>query len=590
MKRILCILCIFSFFSCNLLKQAGTVSLDSSAETLIASGKRLLRSKNYTDAMDKFELAWDRDFHRSSTAALFLSGLSAYYAGFDKVAQERFDTLIRKYPKSRYVDDANYHMALMLADKSDASLRIKGLNEMVRLGEQSRIEQIRTQSTQQIEHILFEEIPLDELESQFGSVSGQLASHWMEALAYRLIRADRREDAVQHYEEFQTKSRAESPFLDKLFPADAPITEAPRRIEPEMFRIALVLPLYYNGFMNYYDKVPAESQRAIEFYEGFQLAVEELGPGLSKEVYLKTFDTQRDTALTQGILSKLDYLQPDVIVGGIYNTQSRIISDWSEEKRIPQIIPLSPTAELVHEKKFTFLAHPSVKTHGARMAEYAWNELSLSHISVFTDQSPGTQPLAEGFMETFVSLGGTVDTMMFHPNYDIAIEQIPDLVDSIPDYETGVGVYIPLMNNEESAGLIVNLVKQRSKDVMMMGSPHFRSRYNTLSRDTKEGFELLFTTSHLHNPESSGYRSLYNQYLKKYAYPPSDNVIQGYDLGKYLMELVKLYNPAPFTLDTYLRNNPNFEGIHLDYRFDYQQSNQHVNIGQYTEEGLIKVK
>lgn len=590
MKRILCILCIFSLFSCNLLRQAGTISLDSSAESLIASGKRLLRSKNYAEAMDKFEMAWDRDFHRSSTAALFLSGLSAYYAGFDKIAQERFDVLVRKYPKSKYVDDAHYHMALVLAGKNDPALRLKGLNEMVRLSERSRTEQIRTQSQKQIEHILFEKIPLKELESEYENVSGKLATPWTEALTYRLIRADRREEATQIHSSYLGNNGSPTPFLEKLFPEDASFVEVPSRIEPQMFRIALVLPLYYNRSLSYYNKVPSESQRGIEFYEGFQLAVEELGPTTGKEVYLKTFDTQRDTFLTKGVLAKLDYLQPDVVVGEIYNTQSRIISDWAEAKRIPQIIPLSPTADLVDQKKYTFLAHPAVKTHGARMAEYAWNDLSLTHVSVFTDQSPGTQPLAEGFMETFLELGGSVDTMMFHPNYEYAIEQIPDLVDSIPDYETGVGVYIPLMNNEESAGLIVNLVKQRSKDVVMMGSPHFRSRYNTLSRDTKEGFQLLFTTSHLHNPESPEYRKLYNQYLKKYSYPPSDNVIQGYDLGQYLMQLVKLYNPSPFTLDTYFRNNPNFEGIHLDYRFDSQQSNQHVNIGQYTEEGLIKVK
>lgn len=168
-----------------------------------------------------------------------------------------------------------------------------------------------------------------------------------------------------------------------------------------------------------------------------------------------------------------------------------------------------------------------------------------------------------------------------------ALEEIPDLIDRVRD---STGVYIPLMGNEEAASLIVNLLKKEEKAVKVMGSPHFRSRYTTLPIDVKEDFQILFSTSHLEDSKNADFKRVYTEYLKNYNMPPSDNSIQGYDLAKFLILLMDGYDPSMGVgLETYLRVTPVIKGLHIDYYFGSTQSNQSVNIGQYTEEGVVRV-
>ena len=72
--------------------------------------------------------------------------------------------------------------------------------------------------------------------------------------------------------------------------------------------------------------------------------------------------------------------------------------------------------------------------------------------------------------------------------------------------------------------------------------------------------------------------------------PPSDNSIQGYDLAKFLISLMDSYDPSMGVgLETFLRVTPVVKGLHIDYHFGSTQSNQSVNIGQYTADGVKRV-
>ncbi|RMG55039.1 MAG: hypothetical protein D6722_28335 [Bacteroidetes bacterium] len=580
--------------ACSIFRQTAGVPIDTRAETLIDEGKRLMQAGKYADALDAFEMARDRAFHRNTTVALYLAGLAAYEAGYDDVALQRFEILERLYPRSRYLEDANYHRALISLRNWRLGTRFEGLDQLIWLAEDARSPRLRTDAQAQAQLTLFEDLPLEELQQYYERPEVDHRGMVLEALAYRLMQAGRLDEADLLWQAFLAEGQAPTPFLEELFSeVEAPAPD-PVRFEPNILRLAVVLPLFaQSAAYGRRDVIPANSLRGLEFYEGLQMAVaEQEGQMGNKQVYVQVFDSQRDTAQVRAFFSVLDSVQPHVIVGDIYNSESRVLSDWARQHKVPQMVPISPSEELVEGEQYVFLAHPSAETHGRKMAEYAWYQLFLQHVCVFSDRSSGTEPLAEGFIEAFSDLGGTIDTFFLSTNYeDVAIEQIPDFVDEVPDHLGNVGVYIPLMSNEESAGLIVNLLKQRNKEVVVMGSPHFRSRYNTIDRDTKDSFGLLFSSSHMVDPTEPAYRMVYDHYLETYGLPPSENVIQGYDLGRYLLHVLNSYDPAMGgSLDTYLRVAPTFEGLHLNYRFKSSQSNQQVNIGQYTPEGIIIVE
>ena len=592
MIRFYLLLSVLFLTSCGLLKPT-TTPLDRDADQLLASGKRLMQNQKYEDALDKFEIVREKSFNRSTTAAIYLSGLAAYYLEYNEIAMQRFSTIIQEYDKSRYVEDAKFHQAMIWSKSRRAEERIQGVENLISLSRSGSNSKLKDDARVQVQKALFESLPLADVEKMYSNPPSSYKLTIFEALAYRKMENGEINGTKLLYQQYIENGGKDSEFLKKMFPdeADIPI---PELFEPNIMRVAMFLPFHLNDTRTQFGKeIPQQTIRGLEFYEGFKLAVDLYTPRANKEIFMKVFDTRRDTNATKLYFRQLEEIRPNIIVGGVYNTPSKVISNWAEENKTIQIIPISATAELVEDKNYVFLAHPSAFTHGQKMAEYAFHDLGLRYAAVFTDKNNATQRLADGFFTTFSELGGQVDTLEVDDDYEeIAIEQIPKLINRIPNTDTlSTGVYIPLMGNEESASLIVNVLKKEAKNVVIMGSPHFRSRYNTLDRDTKEGFGLLFSTSHFNDAESRKYKTMYNEYLKRYSYPPTDNVIQGYDLGMYLLEMYDKYDPSlGMTIDRYMRIYPRFEGIHLNYRFNGSQSNQQVNIGKYTPDGVIRIQ
>ncbi len=595
MKRLIPLLSILWLLpACALFRPAVEVAIDQEAEQLVEQGKQLLRARKYVEALDAFTLAADRDWHRAQTVSIYLAGLAGYYADYQDVAKDRFRSLIRDYPRSAYVEEARYHMLLMDLDRAGVTAQIRVLADMLALASDTQNERVAEDIRAQVQQQLFEqaEFTAEEWNILYDKTPDALRVVVLEPWLFRLAQGDAQgaQAAQGRYQDYLARGAEPSSFLDQLFEEldDEPLREV---FEPHIARLALVMPFYWDSQHAIFNqRLPEGSAIGLEFYEGFRLGVEEYADSVDKQVFFRAYDSRHDTSELRRIIGSLDSLQPTLVVGDLYNSESRLLSDWAEEREIPQVVPLSASEQLVQDKSYTFLAHPAAYTHGARLAEHAWYHEGLTRVAVFSDEEPGTADLALGFVTTFNDLGGTIDTLLISAEYEAAVRQIPDLVRRIVNDGSGVGVYIPLMGKEEAAGLIINLLRQRNKNVVVMGSPHFRSRYNTLNREIKERYSLLFTTSHLVMTQSYIYRDFYNRYLQEYHLPPSETAIQGYDLARFLLQVIDLYDPSlGVSLNTYLRVAPEYHGLHIDYDFKSRQSNQDVNIGQYRMEGLIKV-
>ncbi len=579
--------------ACGLFRSTQGIPFDSKAEALLIEGKQHLKAGAYAEALDAFEEIRQRDFNRSSTAAIYLSGLAAFNLNFDEIARQRFLTIIEEYSLSRYVPEARYHEALLQLRKPDQASRFRGLQKLIALREEGPETSLAQDISAQLREAYFQQLLLPELEQFLRQAPASEKLPVMEALLYRQVAEGETPAARQRYQAHLNAGGKPSAFLDLLFPS--PEETMPELWkEPDIIRLALMMPFFFDeAQVRFASDLPEKSIRGLEFYEGFRLGIEDFEANQAKKVFLKIIDTQQDTSHTRQQLARLDSLRPQVVVGAVYNSQSQVIAGWAQQRKVVQVVPISATADLVDSAStFTFLAHPKAETHGERMATYAREQLALEHVYLFTDGGEATDQLADGFAETFLRLGGTVDTLLVPKDYDEdGVKEISQLVRDIPGRSPGIGVYIPLINNEESASLIINLMRREDKEVTVMGSPHFYSRYTTLPRDIKEAYQLLFTTSHLVTPDDPVYEKLYDIYLQRYKLPPSENVVQGYDLARYLLRLLNNYDPSlGLSLDGYLRFAPRYEGIHIDYQFSSQQSNQRVNIGQYTTQGVVRIE
>lgn len=567
---------------------------DPEAIQWLQKGKMHLEDKAYDLALSSFEEGLNRPEHQATSAALYLTGLTHYYMEDWEAAIDRFGQLARQYPQSRYLYDALYHRSLLLIRSDQTKRQKRGISDLLYLSNEGD-SLLAYQALQAARKFLFYDVEYSFLRQLARKANEEHRLLFLQARCYHLVEDNNRPFASLLYQDYRDLGYPEDPFIERLLDERQQISY----MENEVVKIALFLPLHVDTTLHIYvdsagfdslPPIPRNSRLALDFYEGFQLATQQYLPYSRKRFYIQVFDTKRDSLITQQSLYQLADMQPDLVIGEIYNKQSEILAQWCERNAVPLIIPLSPSSSLATDRSFVFLAHPSAQGHGRYMAQFAANQLQLRKMVVWTDQRAQTEQLANPFLATFDTLGGEVIRIPVDSVYDdTARMEISDLIRSLK-YQRIDGVYIPIQGNQEMAGYILSQMQMEGLDVKVMGGPHWFQRYKNIDRQLKDYYEVMFSTSFMSDKQDPEYASFFQEYLKAYHYPPNVYNIHGYDLGMYLLQTLDSYQYYHGkTLSAFLRESPSYQGIHISYDFQDRQQNSFVNIGRYKDGRMIKI-
>lgn len=134
-----------------------------------------------------------------------------------------------------------------------------------------------------------------------------------------------------------------------------------------VYNVGLFLPFYFRT--DSASLVRITRSWTTDMYNGAQLAVEKLKTeGI--EVNLVTYDTRGKTSLPELIRSgELDGL--DLMVGPVTQKSLKQLSDFSKEKKITMVNPLSGNNEIIKENPYALLYFPSNESIARRAANYA---------------------------------------------------------------------------------------------------------------------------------------------------------------------------------------------------------------------------
>lgn len=561
-----------------------TLPLDTTAINYVDQGKYFLEIGNPELALDAFRAAFNRPTHQLSSTALYLWGLSAFRQGNMAEAELIFRQFLDVFPVSRYTEDCRYHLARSMLDSWQDTAAFVAFSDLLFLKDSASTVMLRRDADKAIQHFMYFDAEDRRMEYIIERLPLAHQLYVLDALAYRYYQDEKMKELSDMYNFFKRKHNYYSPFIERMFSEEKIV----RYVDPGILKIALVFPADVHRTWRDSTEIPRDMTLPLDYFEGLLAGLEEYIRIDSSKIYLEVFDSRSrtDTLTAQVIAQRLDVLKPDLVIGDIYNTQSRILAEWSEANQTPQVVPLSPSGSLAQGKTQVFVAHPSPREHGQSMALYANGYLNLKKVAVFRDGTNSTEQLAYAFKENFETLGGEVVDLKVPSEYDKnAAKKIVKEVRKLS--KEGVkGVYIPIQGNEESAGLILSQMKALDYNMKVMGGPHWWNRYKTVDRELKNSYGLICSSSDYVDEQNPEYQNFFKAYLQKYQYPPSRFCVQGYDMGLYLMELIERYpHGVGDDLAHFIRTQPPFYGLHQKIDFRGQQVNQSVNLLQFRESG-----
>ena len=549
---------------------SGKPGKDNRAEDLVNLGKRYFKTKNYLDAAITFDLASQRPYNQVTTYSYFMSGLSYFNLGEMEKAIKSFAVIEKDYLKSKFREDATYHHSLALMQSDRVTERENGLDRLFRLMEHTRNASIRNSSERQIREFLFNKTDVSFLDLNVKFAPEAYVSWFVEAACFQLDKAGDGFKSLERINTYEANGGVLSNYLADLKSK----YESGRILNPGRMNIAIFLSLNLQT-LDTAQAVPRKSLWATEMLEGMMIALDSIGGKMNKQINVRIFDTRGDTGMVRSQVDSLNEFNPDIIVGDIRSAIARPISNWAEQHKVLHIIPRNPLMTLVNKKRYTFLAHPALETHGAQMALHAYHKENKRNFLIFNDHSYVSERFAMAFKETLDSLDGvTIEEREVAKVYADNRKSIPAFVKGLKFRNFDV-IYIPL-SSEESAGLIISQLNYHRIEIPVMGGPDWEI-FNVIDPELKTKYELKYSTFYYEKNDSMMFDSLTVACLKDYYYKPSNYTIQGFDIMSYILELGRSMNGMvdPGEL---VRQAPVFHGIHQDFFYGGEQNNQNVNI------------
>ncbi|MEM6261487.1 MAG: hypothetical protein AAGI38_03190 [Bacteroidota bacterium] len=554
----------------------------------IEQGKRLLQTQRYTEAASVLETASLRPFNQSTTTAIYLAGLAYFYEGDDFGAIQKFEQLLTSFPKSTYTEEARYHRSLLFLKKYDPEKRKSGLTDLGKLMVAARDVQLRSEAEAALRKSLFETLRLDFIKAYFREAPQVIKPLMAEAISYRMVQKGEREAGKLFYDDYLKAGGTNTTFLTALFQK----TEAapPKVMEPNIIRAAIFLPLFLDEpySVPLLEEMPPKTRVSLEFYEGFKEAVKQFSITSEKKVFIELHDSRKDTLRLSLLLPQASSRLPTFLIGEVFTSMSAYISEWTEAINLCHVVPFSVNPSLIEHKQHTFLASPSVATHGSHMATYAFEKQGMRNVILWTDQRAFTNWVVQSFDSTFRALGGVTTIVTTDSIFDPE-----DTPESISDENTRLkdmafdGVYIPI-SNEETAGQILSNMKWQNFVLPAMGTPAWAG-FSIIDQELKEDFDLTFTSDAMPDKSGSSSTPFYQNYLAVYKVPPSDAVLKGYELGNYLLNLAEIHDPEKISFSQFLRLAESYKGNFFSFSFQQYQDNQNLYFFQFKDNTITQV-
>ncbi len=342
---------------------------------------------------------------------------------------------------------------------------------------------------------------------------------------------------------------------------EALLTQKPKGDDIRMIKVALLLPF---GLKEGNSAFNAQSNRFVEYYEGFLMALEQIKKtGIS--VDLQVFDIGTEASGLSDILKKSSIQDVNLLVGGLNEKQIKMISAFSKEKKIPYVIPFtSKSDEPLNNPHIFQINTPQSYLYSKASAAFCKQYKDSNVIFFLSDPANEKMEFIKTLQSDLTQDKETFKSISYSDKFfqDISAKMVPDKLNIvIPSDDT------PETLTKMSAPLKVLLETKPELKIMIFGYPGWQS-YGGEYMDNYFKLRASFYSVFYADPTTPEVKSFYYNFNKWYSrdliitYPKFG--ILGYDTGMFFIKGIHEHGTAFESNVNKVKN----KGIQTDFKFE----------------------
>ena len=557
----------------------------NSYETYI-KGKKLFYQKKYSEAIVHFDslVSTNNEFKIYS---IYYSGLCDFNLNKFDNSKQKLEDIIFNYPSWPQLDEVNYWLVRLLLEKNEyeSSFRIlsgiksKDIKDQLYEFLDPKVEKINDFNKLRKWHDVYPKNNV--IAKYFGR---------------KLLNEPLDKDVISKIQNILSNVSEENLFINS---------------DDYIFKVAILLPFMYNENDNL--SIMKKNKFITDLYNGMRLATNHLD-SIGVKIKLYPYDTKRDPEVVKGILKSSLFNKMNLIIGPLYSSPVKLVSQYCLENKIFMINPLSSNNEIIDNNKYAMLFLPSNKTLAKKAAEYAKEKFNKNKNAIIFYENNKVDSLiasiyqnkmeANGFNFIYKqkvnledsrlildSLTNSYELMLSKQEAD-SINNIEgrivkdgrgiEKLDTIYKYEEkfyidddSIGHVFTVSSNSLLSSNTLSAVDVRNDTISVLGFDEWLE-YDVNTFDQLKRLDVSFISRKYINLNSEISNFIKDKVVNSYGEVPSDNLFIGFGLINMIGKIIDKYgNYFQFGL----RNENFIQGdVFEGFKYDYMNDNQFVPI------------
>ncbi len=323
------------------------------------------------------------------------------------------------------------------------------------------------------------------------------------------------------------------------------------------------------------------SAMSLDFYQGFQLGLEELAAKGNKSFNLNVLDSRDNPAHVSDLSVSKSVLESSLIVGPVYPQEIKAFGARFEDKEVLQINPLAASMPTEFNLPNLVSITPPIKAHANAIAMQGAKEyLTGDIIIVYNTPDADSRQFLNGMMSAIKEQKASANI--------VTVSTLAQLNEQLST--TGTNLIVTGTTDKTHLNNLVGALSKKYTEsynaIKLFGHPLW-DRYDFSNFKTFAELNPIISTESNLKSWTTTVKTFNTAYFSKFGVNPSDQSYKGYDAAIFFGNLLHKYGPEKMKEGLLVEK---FTGIYNTYQFRYNESwgyaNEHVSFKEYRNGGF----